>query len=68
MHHVGALKSINEEDGGSISWSQQMGTKRGATIDISQDLLASPQTIPNPTPENYKEVHVRLGGDCQCVQ
>ena len=41
VYRVGAPKSINEEDGGSISRNQQIGAKRSTTIDISQELIGS---------------------------
>mgnify|MGYP006889207392 CR=1 FL=1 len=53
---------------GSISWKQQIGAKREATVNTRNTLLETPQTLPNPTPENYREVQVVLGGGCQCVR
>ena len=41
VYRVGAPKSTNEEDGRSISRNQQIGAKRSATIDISQELIGS---------------------------
>ena len=63
VYRIGAPKSTNEAHGRSISCNQQIGAKRSATIDISQELIGN---SPN-TPENYKEVQVGLGVDCQYV-
>ena len=40
-YHVGAPKTTNDADGGSINRNQQISSKRGATIDISQELIGS---------------------------
>ena len=45
VYHVGAPKSTNEEESGSIRRKQAIGAKRGASVDISEDLLGnSPNT------------------------
>ena len=41
----GAPKPTNREDGGSIRRKQAIGVKRGASINISQDLMAAPQLL-----------------------
>ena len=41
VYHVGAPKPTNEEDCGSIRRKQAIGAKRGASVNISQDLIGS---------------------------
>ena len=56
-------KPTNEEDGEFIRRKQAIGAKRGASIDISQDLIGN-----TFTPEKYKEVQVEHGGGWQYVR
>ena len=50
VYRFGAPKSNNEEDERSISHNQQIGAKRSATIDISQELIGnSPNTTKSHT-------------------
>ena len=42
---AGAPKPTNEEEGGSTRLKQAIGAKRGASINISQDLMAAPQLL-----------------------
>ena len=41
VYGLGAPKLVNEEGTRSISQKQQIGVKRGVTIDISQELCGS---------------------------
>ena len=41
VYRVGAPKPTNEEDRGSIRRKQAIGAKRGASVNISQDLIGS---------------------------
>ena len=67
VNRVGAPTSTNEEDGRSISRNQQIGAKEVQQYTSRKNLLVAPQTLPNPTLENYQEVQVGLGGNCQYV-
>ena len=60
VYGLGAPKSTNEVGIGSISRKQQIGAKRGATINISQEPMAAPQTLPNPTTKDYREVQLGM--------
>ena len=44
-YRAGAPKPTNEANGGSIRQKQAIGAKRGASINISQDLMAAPQLL-----------------------
>ena len=46
MYSLGALKSTNEGGIGFISWKQHIAAKRGATINIFQELIGN---SPNKT-------------------
>ena len=68
---MGASATTNMASGGSISPKQQIGTKRGAMPNISQELIgSSPNTTKThigTTLVDYKEVLVVLKGGCQYV-
>ena len=68
---MGASATTNMASRGSISPKQQIGTKRGAMPNISQELIgSSPNTTKThigTTLVDYKEVLVVLKGGCQYV-
>ena len=61
----GAPKPTNREDGGSIRRKQAIGVKRGASINISQDLIgSSPNTSKTHTGKMQRGAS-RARGSCQ---
>ena len=53
VYSLGAPKSTNDLETRSISWTQQIGAKRGETLDISQELI-----IGSP---NKSTSHAKIG-------